>query len=98
MVVQVKVARTGPAILQALRDVAPGEAETFAGEYRAALRRAAASLDVSEAEQVLTRWWGVAYLRLNPPTVEERDLVRRLEAGEDVRWASPQEWLSANGR
>ena len=68
MVVQVKVARTGPAILQALRDVAPGEAETFAGEYRAALRRAAASLDVSEAEQVLTRWWGVAYLRLNPPT------------------------------
>lgn len=98
MVVEVRVARTGPAILQALQDVAPGEAETFAEEYRAALRRAAASLDVSEAEQVLTRWWGVAYLRLNPPTEEERDLVRRLEAGEDVGWASPQEWLAANGR
>jgi hypothetical protein len=98
MVVETKVARTGPAILQALQDVSPGEAESFAGEYSTALRRAAASLDVSEAEQVLARWWGVAYLRLNPPTEEERELVRRLEAGEDVGWASPQEWLAANGR
>ena len=98
MVVEAKVARTGPAILEVLQDVAPGEAGTFEGEYRAALRRAAVSLDVSEAEQVLTRWWGVAYLRLNPPTEEERDLVRRLEVGEDVGWASPQEWLAANGR
>jgi hypothetical protein len=98
MVVEPTVARTGPAILQALQDVAPGEAETFADEYGAALRRAAASLDVSEAEEVLTRWWGVAYLRLNPPTEEERDLVRRLEAGEAVGWASPQDWLAVNRR
>jgi hypothetical protein len=98
MVVEAKVARTGPAIRQALQDVAPGEAETFAGEYGAALRGAAASLDVSEAEEVLTRWWEVAYLRLNPPTEEEREFVRRLEAGEDVGWASPQDWLAANRR
>ena len=98
MVVEAKVARTGPAILQALQDVAPGEADTFAEEYGSALRRAAASLDVSEAEEVLTRWWWVAYLRLNPPTEEERDLIRRLDAGEDVGWASPQDWLAANRR
>ena len=81
MVVEVKVARTGPAILQVLEEVSPGEAEAFAGEYGAALRRAGVSLDLSESEQILTRWWGIADLRLNPPTEEERDLVRRLEAG-----------------
>ncbi len=98
MVVEVKVARTGPAILQVLEEVSPGEAEAFAGEHGAALRRAGVSLDLSESEQILTRWWGIAYLRLNPPTEEERDLVRRLEAGEDVGWASPQAWLAAQSQ
>lgn len=93
-----KVARTGPAIVEALQDMAPQEAEQFAAEYRAALGRAATSLDLTESEQVLDRWWGVAYLRLNPPTDQERDLVRRIDAGEEVGWASPQEWLAATGR
>lgn len=66
MVVEAEVARTGPAILQALQEVTPGEAKTFAGEYRDALRRAAASLDVSEAEEVLTRWWGGRVLAVEP--------------------------------
>jgi hypothetical protein len=81
-----------------LRDAAPEEAELFASEYRDALNRAAASLDLSDSEQVLNRWWGIAYLRLNPPTDEEREIVRRLKAGEDVGWSSPQERLSAHGR
>jgi hypothetical protein len=98
MVVEVRVARTGPAILQALQDAAPNEAQVFAAEYRAALGRAATSLDLSESGQVLDRWWGIAYLRLNPPTEEERELIRRVDAGEDVGWASPQDWLSANDR
>lgn len=98
MVVEVRVARTGPAILRALQDAAPNEAQAFVAEYRAALGRAATSLDLTESEQVLDRWWGIAYLRLNPPTEEERAVVRRVDAGEDVGWASPQEWLSVNGR
>lgn len=70
----------------------------FAAEYRGALNRAAASLDLTESERVLNRWWGTAYLRLNPPTDDERELVRRLHAGEDVGWASPQEYVAARGR
>lgn len=97
-VVEVKITRTGPAILQALEEVSPAEAETFATEYRAAPGAAAASLDLSEADRVLSRWWGIAYLRLNPLTEQEQDFIRRFKAGEDVGWASPQDWLASQGR
>ena len=59
------------------------------------MTRAVDTFDLSESEEVLNRWWGVAYLRLNPPTDEEREMVRRLHAGEDVGWTSPQERLAA---
>lgn len=98
MAVDVRVERTGQAVLRALEEVAPSQAETFRREYRAALAEAAESLDLAKADAVLSRWWGIAYLRLNPPTAEEQDLVRRLQAGEDVGWSSPQEWLAARGR
>lgn len=38
----------------------PAEAETFQQEYRAALTQAAATLDLSGADTVLTHWWGIA--------------------------------------
>lgn len=98
MAVDVKVERFGPAILRVLHEVAPGEAGLFAAEYREALNRAASSFDLSESERVLNRWWGIAHLRMNPPTEQEEDAVRRLDAGEDVGWSSPQEWLAAQGR
>ena len=98
MTVDVRVERSGTAVLDALRSVAPEEAELFATEYRNALTRAADSFDLSESDLVLNRWWGIAYLRLNPPTDEEREIVRRLHAGEDVGWSSPQERLAAHGR
>ena len=96
--VDVTVQRSGAAILQALQDVSVDEAEVFSGEYRAALQRAASTFDLSESERVLDRWWGIAHLRLNPATEEEDDLVRRLHAGEDVGWSSPQERMAAQGR
>jgi hypothetical protein len=98
MAVEMKVARTGPAILDALQEAAPDEAPVFAAEYRDALRRAASSLDLSESDQVLNRWWGIAYLRLNPPSDEDREIGRRLDAGEDVGWPTPGEWVAARGR
>jgi len=94
----VKVERSGAAILLTLQEVSAGEADQFADEYRAALQRAASTFDLSESERVLDRWWGIAHLRLNPPIEEERDLVRRLRAGEDVGWSSPQERSAAHGR
>ena len=98
MAVETKVARTGPAILDVLEETAPEEAQTFAAEYRQALVRAAESLDLSECDQVLNRWWSIAFLRLNPPTDEEQEIIRRLDAGEDAGWSSPQEWLATHGR
>lgn len=62
------------------------------------MQQAAAALDLAPANRVLNRWWGIAHLRLNPTTDEERDLARRLQAGEDVGWSSPEEWLVARGR
>jgi Family of unknown function (DUF6247) len=92
------VKRSGASILRTLQEVSAGEAVQFAEEYRAALQRAAGSFDLSESERVLDRWWGIAHLRLNPPSEQERDLVRRLNAGEDVGWSSPQERLAVHGR
>lgn len=95
MPVTVKIAQSGAAILEALRQVSPTEAAEFEREYRQALSAAAQSLDTAQAERVLNRWWGIAHLRHNPTTAEEADLIRRLDAGEDVGLPSPQR-LGAN--
>jgi hypothetical protein len=98
MAVDVRVERSAPAILQVLRDVAPAQAAEFEGEFRHALEQASATFDLSPVNRVVNRWWGIAYLRLNPPTAEERETARRLRAGEDVGWASHQERLTTQGR
>ena len=74
MTVAMTVDRSGPAVLEALRALSPGEADVFEAEYRATLARAAESLDLGEAERVLTHWWGIVSLRLNPLTDSEREL------------------------
>ena len=98
MAVDVRVERSAPAILQVLRDVAPAEAAQFEGEFRDALQQASATFDLIPVDRVVNRWWGIAHLRLNAPTGEERDAVGRLRAGEDVGWALPRERLAAQGR
>lgn len=96
--VDMRVERSAPAIRQVLRDVAPAEVAQFESEFQDALQRASATFDLSPVNRVVNRWWGIAYLRLNPPTGEEREAARRLRAGEDVGWATPQERLAAQGR
>jgi hypothetical protein len=98
MAVDVRVERSAPAILQVLRDVAPAEAAQFESEFRYALQQAASAFDLAPVNRVVTRWWGIAYMRLNPPTAEERETATRLRAGEDVGWASAEERLAAQGR
>jgi hypothetical protein len=98
MAVDMRVERSAQAILQVLRDVAPAEAAQYEGEFREALQQASATFDLSPLSRVVNRWWGIAYLRLNPPTADEQDAARRLRAGDDVGWASPQERLAAQGR
>lgn len=89
MVVTTKITRSGQAISAALQELSPEEAAQFNREYREALVRAADTFDLTGAETVLTRWWGIATLRANPLTEEEHDLIRRLHAGEDVGRPSP---------
>lgn len=89
MVVTTKIARSGRDISAALHELSPHEATEFDQQYREALARAADTFDLTEAETVLTRWWGIATLRANPLTEEEHDLMRRFHAGEDVGRPSP---------
>lgn len=59
MSVPIRVERSGPAIHAVLADVSPLEAVRFEREYSEALSQAARSLDLSEAEALLTHWWGL---------------------------------------
>lgn len=97
MALNTLVERTGTAVRAALQEVAPAEADAFQAEFRAALARAADSLDLGDVERVLTHWWGILHLRLQPLTEPELDAVRRLRAGEDVGWSSPSEYRAAKG-
>lgn len=76
------VRRTGPAIRAVLADVAPLECRTFEAELSAALREATHTLDLTTAEAVLDRWWGIATLRLNPPTANEQQALARARTGD----------------
>jgi len=78
-----RIERSGPAVHAALAELSPDEALRFEHDYRAALSRAAATLDLREAEDVLNRWWGIASIRANPLTAEEEELVRRIRAGDE---------------
>ena len=92
------VERSGAAVRDALLEASPADAEDFETEFGAALARAAESLDLAEAERVLTHWWGIAHLRLQPLSEAELDTVRRFHAGEDVGWSSPDEYRAARSR
>ena len=61
----VRVDRTGPSIRAALAAASPDELPDFEAEFHIALAEADDDFDTSRIEQVLTRWWGVAHLRLN---------------------------------
>ena len=58
------------------------EAAPFESEFRDALQQASATFDLAPVNRVVNRWWGVAYLRLNPPTGAEREATRRLPAAQ----------------
>ncbi|MGW0455834.1 DUF6247 family protein [Gordonia sputi] len=77
----VRVDRTGPSIRAALASASPDELPDFEAEFHIALAEADEDFDTNRIEQVLTRWWGVAHLRLNPPTAEEMAAVARIATG-----------------
>lgn len=83
-VTMTRIERSGPAVQAALLESSPDEAAQFATEYRTAINDAANTLDLSESEAVLTKWWGIATIRANPLTAREQEIVRAVRAGEDL--------------
>lgn len=78
----VRVDRTGPSIRAALASASPDELPDFEAEFHIALAEADDDFDTSRIDQVLNRWWGVAHLRLNPPTAEEMAAVAQIATGD----------------
>lgn len=78
----VRVDRTAPSIRAALASASPDELPDFEAEFHIALTEADDDFDTSRIDQVLNRWWGVAHLRLNPPTAEERAVADMLATGD----------------
>jgi hypothetical protein len=76
--------RSGPSIRAVLAELAPHDLVEFEAEFRIALAEADDDFDLSRVQAVIDKWWGRAYLRMHPPTEEERALVARFRAGDDT--------------
>ncbi len=86
MTAATKIERAGPAIRAAQAGAALDECSQFEAEFRQALARADADLDLSPLERVLDRWWHIAAIRANPLTDAERDQVAPACAGDGTSW------------
>ncbi|WP_425584400.1 DUF6247 family protein [Tsukamurella soli] len=62
--------------------MAPEDLAEFEAEFRIALAETDDDFDLSRVDEVRDRWWGVAHLRLNPPTPEERSVIAQVAAGD----------------
>ena len=82
MVMSVGIERTGPAIRTALAELAPDDLVEFEAEFRRALAEADDDFDLQKVHAVIDKWWGVAHLRQNPPTPEERAVIDRVLDGD----------------
>ena len=82
MTLTTAVERSGPAIRALLAAHAPQECAEFEAELRSVLAEANGDLDVSRIDAVLDRWWGIAHLRANPPSDDERAAIERAQHGD----------------
>ena len=76
------VARTGPAIRAVLAELAPEDLVDFEAEFRIALAEADDDFDLARVQAVIDKWWGVAHLRIHPPTPDEQAIAERVERGD----------------
>lgn len=72
----------------ALATFAPAERQQFEAEFRQALAEAHEAFDLAAVDATLDRWWGLATVRANPLTPQERELVARARTGDDAGWAA----------
>lgn len=81
-----KIERSGPAIRHALAEHSPAEAHRFEVEFQQALADAGETFDLHPVETLLDRWWGIAAVRANPLSDNERRLVDQARAGDTSGW------------
>jgi hypothetical protein len=81
-----RVERSGPAIRAALAASSPEDREQFETEFQQAVAEAGRTFDLAAVQAVLDRWWGVAALRANPLSEQERQLLTGARAGDDAGW------------
>lgn len=92
------VERTGPSIRAVLAEHAADRCAQFEAEFRIALAETDDDFDLSRVQDVLDKWWPVAYATLHPPTEEERAAVARFRSGDDTGlWTRDDggEWVRA---
>jgi hypothetical protein len=76
------VQRSGPAIRKVLAELAPDELVDFEAEFRVALAETDDDFDLARVEAVITKWWGIAHLRLHPPTAGEMAAIQQANDGD----------------
>jgi hypothetical protein len=79
-----KIERSAPAIRAVLAEVSPDECAQFEVEFAEGLARASAEFDLAPAQAVLDRWWGIAAIRLNPLSEQEKAQVVAARGGDFV--------------
>jgi hypothetical protein len=77
-----KIERSAPAIRAILTAASPAECAQFEAEFVEALARAEAEFDLAPAEAALDRWRGIAAIRANPLSEEEKTQLARARAGD----------------
>ena len=87
-----KIERSGPVIRAALAEFAPDECAQFEAEFQQAIAQASETFDLAPLDAMLDRWWGIAAIRANPLSQQERAQVERARDGVfDGLWARDED-------
>lgn len=74
--VRVRVAKTGPAVREALAGFDTVACQRFEVEFDAALKDTSVDWDLSRMEALVGRWWAYVMDRLNPDPIAEAARAR----------------------
>jgi uncharacterized protein DUF6247 len=87
-----KIKRSGPVIRAALAEFAPDECAQFEAEFQRVIAQASETFNLAPLDTMLDEWWGIAAIRANPLSEQERAQVERARDGVfDGLWARDED-------
>jgi len=87
-----KTERSGPVISAVLTEFAPDECAQFEAEFQQAIAQASEMFDLAPLDAMLDEWWGIAAIRADPLSEQERAQVKRARDGVfDGLWARDED-------